>query len=211
MMKTGLWKNTIVSKWCHFGTLIISTLILSACSTTSLKSLDQEPMNFENKFTVVAETNCNEVSYGDASLTDSSKHIEQALTEYGFNVVQDGHADFLFHFTCRSESELNLEVVPSGISAMLMVASITLIPTYWPTDLWVDMDVYDLRGYEPKNVDMFASTYVSQERVIWAPFILFKWAYELGVDKYKYEKFYEGIRLSTQSLIHEAKKNEIFE
>ena len=41
--------------------------------------------------------------------------------------------------------------------------------------------------------------------------ILFKWAYELGVDKYKYEKFYEGIRLSTQSLIHEAKKNEIFD
>jgi len=188
----------------------MSALILSACSTTSLKSLSQEPINFENKLTVVADTNCNEVSYGGVALTDSSKHIEQALTEYGFNVVQNGHADFLFHFKCRSESELNLEVVPSGISAMLMVASITLIPTYWPTDLWVDMEVYDLRGYEPKNVDMFASSYVSQERVIWAPFILFKWAYDLGVDKYKYEKFYEGIRLSTQSLIHDAEVKELF-
>lgn len=209
-MKAGLWKNNIISKLRKSSMIIITILIVSACSTTSLKSLSQDPINFENKFTVVADTNCNEVSYGGASLTEASQHIEQALTEYGFNVVQNGHADFLFHFMCRSESELNLEVVPSGISAMLMVASITLIPTYWPTDLWVDMEVYDLRGYEPESVDMFASSYVSQERVIWAPFILFKLAYDFGVDKYKYEKFYEGIRLSTQSLIHDAESKEIF-
>tara|TARA_R110002073_G_scaffold25430_1_gene84374 strand:+ start:30908 stop:31540 length:633 start_codon:yes stop_codon:yes gene_type:complete len=210
-MKTGLWKNKLINKLLGGGLIIMSTLILSACSTTSLKSLSKGPINFESKFTVVAETNCNEVSYGGSRLTDSSKHIEQALTDYGFKVVQGGHADFLFHFMCRSESDLNLEVIPNEISAMLMVASITLIPTYWPTDLWVDMEVYDLRGYEPESVGLFASSYVSQERIIWAPFILFKLAYDFGIDKYKYEKFYEGIRLSTQSLIHDAESKEIFD
>lgn len=209
-MKKGLWKNIIINRLLCASLFALSTLILSACSSTSLKSLSQDPINFENKFTVVADTNCDEVTYGGGSLTDSSKHIEQALTEYGFNVVQDGQADFLLNFTCRSESELNLEVLPSGISAMLMVASITLIPTYWPSDLWVDMEVYDLRGYEPESVDQFESSYVSQERIIWAPLILFKLAYDFGADKYQYEKFYEGISLSTKSLVHEAENKSIF-
>lgn len=210
-MKTGILQNKLQQTLLSRVMVMISVILLSACSMTSVKSLKEEPTKLDSSFKVVIETNCDYISYGGERLLDSSKTIEQTLTDYGFTVVDDGYADFLFHFMCRKESDLNFGILPNDISAMLMTASIALIPTYWPSDLWVDMDVYDLRGSEPENVDVFKTSHVSQERLVWAPFFLFKVANEFGVDKYKYHKFYEGIKRSTQSLIQDAQAKAIFE
>ena len=210
-MKQGSMRKDIIPQKLKSIFIFFACLILSACSITSLKSLDTTTLSAANETAVFLETNCNEVSFGDGKLLDAKKQLQQAITDYGFSVVEKDQADFKLNFVCRKESDLNLGIVPNEVSGILMVASITLIPTYWPTDLWLDMEIYDLRAFEAEKVDTFKVSYVSQERVVWAPFILFKLGYELGLPKYNFDKFYKGLRSSTFSLLNKAESKSIFE
>jgi hypothetical protein len=186
-------------------------LVLSACSTTALRSYDTTSLAAANETPVYLEVDCNDVSFGKEKLTEANKRIAQAVSDYGFSVVEKDRADFILRLNCRKDSNLNLAIVPNEISGMIMVASITLVPTYWPTELWLDMDVYDLRSFDVEKLETFESSFVSQERVVWAPFILFKLAYDFGLPKYNIEKFYSGLRSSTFALLNEAEGKAIFE
>ncbi|MFV1871958.1 MAG: hypothetical protein ACMZ64_01355 [Oleiphilus sp.] len=184
---------------------------LSACSSTYLKTLDDaEPVQPE-KLAVAIETDCNDIDFGGQKLAQASDHIEQVVSEYGFNIVHGNEADFLLHFMCSKESHLNGGFLPNGISAMLMVASLSLLPTYWPSNLWVEMEVYDLRTPKLARIDTQKASFVSQERMVWAPFFLFKIGYEFGLEKYDYDEFYKGISSSSLSLLNKAQNNSIFE
>jgi hypothetical protein len=210
-MKQGSIKKEFTQKNLKSVFVFLTCLIFSACSTTSLRSFDSEGLIAANETSVFLETDCNEVSFGNDKLLDAKKQLEQAITDYGFALVDKDQADFKLNLICRKKSDLNFGIVPNGISGMIMVASITLIPTYWPTDLWLDMEVYDLRAFEAEKVDTLTASFVSQEGVIWAPFILFKLGYELGIPKYNFEKFYQGLRSSAFSLLSQAESKSIFE
>ena len=191
--------------------VFLACLILSACSATSLKSFDATKISATNKIPIFLVTDCDDVSFGEGKLLDAKKQLKQAVTDYGFSVVEANQADFMLHFECRKESELNFGIIANGISGMLMVASVTVIPTYWPSDLWVDMDVYDLRTLEAEKLETFESSYVSQERIVWAPFILFKFANDFGLPKYNSDKVYKGLRASTFNMLSKAESKLIFE
>lgn len=210
-MKQGSIKQDFITQKLKSLFVILASLSLGACSITSLKSYDTTELTAANETSVFLETNCNDIRFGQDKLTDATTKIKQAITEYGFNLVSKDQADFKLNFVCRIESDLNLAIIPNGISGMLMVASLTLIPTYWPTDLWVDMEVYDLRAFDAEKVDTSKAMFVSQEGVIWAPFILFKLGYELGLPKYNFDKFYAGLRSSTFNLLSQAESKSIFE
>jgi|TARA_R110001599_G_C12183678_1_gene654293 hypothetical protein len=212
-MRQGLMLKTFIEQNMKSIYVLVACLVLSACSTTTLKSFDATTLSAKNEVSVFLDIHCNDLSFGYEKLNDAVKKVEQAVIDYGFTIAifEKDKADFILDFTCRKESDLNLSIVPNEISGMLMVSSITLIPTYWPTDLWVDMSVYDLREFDVKKVDTFESSFVSQERVVWAPFILFKLAYDFGLPKYNVEKFYAGLRSSIFNLLSEAEAKAIFE
>jgi hypothetical protein len=73
------------------------------------------------------------------------------------------------------------------------------------------MEVYDLRGFEAEQLETFNASFVSQERVVWAPFILFKIGYDLGLPKYNLEKFYQGLKSSTFNMLSTADSKSTFE
>lgn len=210
-MKQGLTIKGLIRQSLKSTCTFLACLVLSACSVTSLKSLDTSSLTATTEIPVFLETNCNKAAYGDHKLEKAQTEIEQAVSDYGFAIVEKDQADFILNFVCRQESDLNLAIVPNEISGMLMVASITLIPTYWPKELWVDMEVYDLRAFDTEKLETFESQFVSQEGVVWAPFILFKLAYDFGLPKYNVDKFYSGLRFSTFNLLSQAESVEIFE
>lgn len=185
-------------------------LLTSACSTTSLKSFDTESLAASSKQSVYLAAECDEVDFGAEKLKLAKTHIEQAITQYGFSVVHANDADFMLHVVCRKESDLNFGIIPNDISGMIMVTSIAMVPTYWPTNLWVDMDVYDLRGTKAEKLESLNASYVSQERVVWAPFLLFKWGNDFGLPKYNYEKLYKGLEFSMLNLLSTADNKSIF-
>lgn len=193
--------------------VLIACLVLSACSTTALKSLDTTTLAAKNDMSVFLDIHCDDLSIGYVKLNDAEKIIEQAVIDYGYTVAifEKEQADFILDFSCSKDSDLNLAIVPNEISGMVMVTSFTLIPTYWPTNLWVNMKVYDLRESSLEMVDTSKSSFVSQERIVWAPFILFKLAYDFGLPKYNVEKFYTGLRSSIFNLLSEAEAKAIFE
>ncbi|MFT6030311.1 MAG: hypothetical protein ACI8O8_002055 [Oleiphilaceae bacterium] len=210
-MKQGSIKKDFIGQNVKSIFVFLACLILSACSATSLKSFDASEITATNKISVFLATECNEVTFGEGKLLDAKSQLKQAITNYGFSVVEANQADFMLYFECRKESDLNFGIIANGISAMLMVASITVIPTYWPSDLWVGMEVYDLRTVEAEKLEAFESSYVSQERIVWAPFILFKFANDFGLPKYNFNKVYNGLRSSALSLLNEADSKSIFE
>lgn len=210
-MKQGYMKKHFNGQNVKFIFVFLACLVLSACSATSLKSFDSTELTASNKISIFLATECNEVTFGEGKLLDAKNQLKQAITDYGFSVVEANQADFMLNFECRKESDLNFGIIANGISAMVMVASITTIPTYWPSDLWVGMEVYDLRPAEAEKLETFESSYVSQERIVWAPFILFKFANDFGLPKYNYEKAYKGLRSSALSLLNEADSKAIFE
>ena len=191
--------------------ILLACLILSACSATSLKSFDATEVVATNKMSVFLATSCDDVTFGEGKLLNARSKLKQAITDYGFSVVEAGQADFMLNFECRKESDLNFGIIANGISGMVMVVSITLIPTYWPSDLWVDMEVYDLRASKAEKLETFESSYVSQERIVWAPFILFKLANDFGLPKYDIEKVYKGLRSSAFNMLSQAESKSIFE
>lgn len=202
--------NAFMHAYKYFIVLIVC-LITSACSSTYLKTFDKTGLAAKNNVSVAIETNCNNIAFGGQKLNESLNHIKKAVTDYGYKIVHGNQADFLLHFICSKESDLNGGFLPNGVSAMVMVSSLSVVPTYWPSNLWVEMEVYDLRTHDLKRVDSRKASYVSQERMVWAPFFLFKLAYEFGLEKYDYEEFYEGISASSYSLISKAESNAILE
>ena len=210
-MKQGSFKKDFIGQNVKSIFVFLTCLILSACSATSLKSFDSSEIAATNKISVFLVTECNDITFGEGKLLDAKSQLKQAITDYGFSVVEADKADFMLNFECRKESDLNFGIIANGISGMLMVASITVIPTYWPSDLWVDMDVYDLRPSEAEKLETFESSYVSQERIVWAPFILFKFANDFGLPKYNLDKAYHGLRSSALSMLGEADSKSIFE
>tara|TARA_R110002167_G_scaffold79043_1_gene218428 strand:- start:1516 stop:2154 length:639 start_codon:yes stop_codon:yes gene_type:complete len=211
-MKQGFMFLSYIEQNLKVLVALIACLVVSACSTTVLKSLDTTAMAAENEMSVFLDIHCDDLSIGYEKLSDAKNKIEQAIIDYGFviAVFEKEQADFILDFTCRKDSDLNLAIVPNEISGMLMVTSFTLIPTYWPSNLWVDMTVYDLRASNVEVVETLKSSFVSQERVVWAPFILFKFAYDFGLPKYNVEKFYTGLRSSIFNLLSEAEAQAIF-
>jgi len=212
-MKQGFMLTNFTGQNLKVLFVLIACLVLSACSTTTLKSLDTTTLAAKNEMSVFLDIHCNDLSIGYVKLNDAKKIIEQAVIDYGYTVAvfEKEQADFILDFSCSKDSDLNLAIVPNEISGMLMVTSFTLIPTYWPTNLWVDMNIYDLRESNVEMVDTSKSSFVSQERVVWAPFILFKLAYDFGLPKYNVEKFYKGLRYSVFDLLSEAEAKAIFE
>ncbi len=210
-MKQGSRKNNYLRQKIKVFIVVFTCMLISACSMTSLKSYDTSNLKAANEVAIFLASNCHEVEFGDNQLLDAKNQIQQAVNDYGFRVVESQQADFMLNFVCRKESDLNFGIVPNGISGMIMVASITFIPTYWPSDLWVDMEVYDLRGFEAEQLETFNASFVSQERVVWAPFILFKIGYDLGLPKYNLEKFYQGLKSSTFNMLSTADSKSTFE
>ncbi len=210
-MKQGSRKKGFFVQSVKYISVFAVGVFVSACSITSLKSFDTTETVASNEVSVFLETDCDDITFGDTKLSAAKKQLKQAITDYGFSVSNNEQADFLLNFSCRKESDLNFGILPNEISGIFMVASITMIPTYWPTDLWVDMEIFDLRGFEAEKVNAFASSYVSQERIVWAPFILFKLAYDFGLPKYTYDKFYKGLRSSAFSMLRKAESKSVFE